>query len=262
MMFSWHSTPQLMRAKVFHKRTEPVVNAFTYHVYYFVLPMHRLEMLDSCGIARDRFGLCAFYHKDHGARDGSDSAVWAREVLRKFKLEAPEDSLVLFTMPRILGHVFNPVSFWFSVTPQGECKRVIAEVNNTFGETHSYVLAHADGRAIHADDVFASDKNFHVSPFLPVEGGYEFRFVLKESSIGITIDFINAEGRKQLLTTLSGSLTELTRSAKWKAFFAMPMVTLKVIALIHLQAFKLMGKRVRYLRKPAPPTHEVTPWRS
>jgi len=258
----WWNTPQLLRAKVFHKRTEPAVNAFTYHVYYLVLPMHARAALPAAGITRDKFGLCSFYEKDHGLRDGSDSAIWAQHVLQKFELANTETSLVLVSMPRILGHVFNPVSFWFSLTANGECKSVIAEVNNTFGETHSYVLAHADGRSIMADDVFESDKNFHVSPFLKVEGSYRFRFALSETGMGIWIDYINVEGRTELLTMVTGKFQPLTRAGLWRMMLAIPLVTLKVIGLIHIQAFKLMGKKVKYLRKPSRPTDEVTKWRS
>lgn len=258
----WWTRPQVMRTKVFHKRTEPQVNAFTYHVYYIAFPTKQRALLPSRILRQNAFGLLSYYDKDHGLHDGTDADDWAVTLLQKFKLADENETRILVTLPRVLGHVFNPVSFWLSVDAGGALKSVIAEVNNTFGETHSYVLAHEDGRAITADDFFHTDKNFHVSPFLKVEGSYQFRFAMKDDGLGIWIDYFNAEGRKELLTSMVGTMEPFTNGAALKAFLAFPFVTLKVIGLIHWQALRLFAKRVRYRVKPTPPEREVTKWRS
>ena len=84
------------------------------------------------------------------------------------------------TMPRMLGYVFNPVSFWFCRDRSGALRAVLCEVNNTFGESHCYLVHHDDLRPIEPDAWLDGRKAFHVSPFLPVEGGYRFRFRLDE----------------------------------------------------------------------------------
>lgn len=257
----WHA-PHLMRAKVFHKRTEPRENAFTYHVYYLALPTAQIATLSQRVLKRERFGLLSFYHADHGTRDGSDSALWAQKLLQCFDLEKYSETMVLVSLPRVLGYVFNPVSFWLSFNASGELTSVIAEVNNTFGETHSYVLAHEGGRAIAADDWFEADKHFHVSPFLKVEGNYRFRFAVTPQSLSVVIDYQNAEGRTELLTSVAGRMQPFSDWAALRAALAIPFVSVKVIALIHYQAIKLLLKRVKYRVKPPPPTTEVTKWRS
>jgi DUF1365 family protein len=258
----WWVHPQIMRTKVFHKRTEPAVNAFTYHVYYLAFQASKLATLPQRVMRHNRFGLLSYYHKDHGKRDGSDADDWAIALLQKFKLPHEGHTRILLTMPRVLGHVFNPVSFWLSIDEAGALKSVIAEVNNTFNETHAYVLAHDDGRDITTEDTFDTQKNFHVSPFLKVEGHYRFRFSVKPNGLGIWIDYFNAEGRNELCTSMVGTMQPFTDRSALRAFVQFPLVTLKVIALIHWQALRLFMKRVRYRAKPKPPTTEATKWRS
>ncbi len=76
----------------------------------------------------------------------------------------------------MLGYVFNPVSFWYCHDRAGNLAAVLAEVSNTFGERHNYLVAHADGRPIRAGETLEARKVFHVSPFMAVQGHYRFRF--------------------------------------------------------------------------------------
>lgn len=255
---AWLAAPHLLKAKVFHKRTMPRENAFMYHVYYLATPTAQIESLENALMGVNRFNLFSFMHRDHGHRDARDSRDWAREALARFGVDASAHRMVLITMPRVLGHVFNPVSFWLVLNPQDELMAVIAEVNNTFKETHSYVLSHRDGRAIAAEDWLESEKAFHVSPFLKVEGTYRYRFALSESGCGIWIDHLTPTGEPLLYTSLIGKAEPYSLLALIKAFVQIPFVTLKVIFLIHVQAFKLMGKKIRYIVKPAPPATDFT----
>ncbi len=236
-------SPQLFTAKVMHKRLFPKVNAFTYNIYYLALPLTKLANL-----AFPR--MMSFHTKDHGAKDGSDLNGWARSILRDYGLDELTQHITLICMPRILGYVFNPVSFWMCLDEQKQLRAVIAEVNNTFGETHRYLCAHDDHRVIDADDWLTAQKIFHVSPFLKREGHYDFRFALKEKKFGIWIDFYDGNGNKQLLTSLIGQLQPLTKKSMWHAFWTHPLVTFKTIFLIHWQAVKLVSKGIKYIPKP------------
>ena len=258
MGIGWLSTAHLMRADVMHKRTLPRVHAFNYRVYYLALPIEHLEQAKHGILSFDRFNLLSFYQRDHGERTGGNVAQWARGLLQQFELNDGVTHLVLLTLPRTLGYVFNPVSFWLGFNGQGELLAAIAEVNNTFKETHSYVLAKADGSPIGSDDWLITSKDFHVSPFLPVEGSYQFRFAVREQKLGVWIDHYNADGELTLLTSLVGKMEPLTRRALWKAFFAIPLVTIKVIGLIHFEALRLIGKKIPYLNKPPQKEHRVT----
>ena len=264
-------TPKIYNAKVMHKRLFPKVNSFTYNVYYLVLPLSMLlgglslreimrkRELDKFQSEADRFfqnlkynkfGIVSFYDKDHGAKNGKNLNKWVRKILKRYELEEVTKEVFLVSMPRVLGYAFNPVSFWICLGEKRKVRAVLCEVNNTFGETHSYLCAHKDGRIIKSDEWLEAKKLFHVSPFLKREGHYKFRFDLKDESLGIWIDFYNAEGEKQLITSLTGNLQSLTKENLSKAFWQHPLVTIKTIFLIHWQALKLVSKGIKYIRKP------------
>lgn len=233
--------PQLFTAHVMHKRLFPEVNRFTYGVYYLVLPLPALPV-------PGRF--TCFDAADLGYRDGSDPSAYAKDILVKYGLDKVTRHIMLVTMPRVLGYVFNPVSFYLCLDTSGGLRAAIAEVHNTFGEQHAYLCAHAGHDPVGADDWLEAEKLFHVSPFLKREGKYRFRFCLKEKKLGIWIDYYDREKNRQLLTALTGNLQPLTGQSLRKAFWSHPLVTLKTILLIHWQAVKLAAKRIRYIGKP------------
>ena len=153
-------------------------------------------------------------------------------------------------MPRIMGFVFNPVSFWLCHDEQNQLRAIIYEVNNTFGETHSYVCAKHDGTIIKEDDWIIARKEFHVSPFLPREGHYQFRINSVNKKIGLWIDYYNKEGERTLTTSLKGTLEPLTQVSVKKAFWRTPLVTMQAISLIHWQALKLKAKGIQFFSLP------------
>lgn len=240
--------PNILFAKTMHKRLFPKVNAFVYGVYYLALPLSQLQNLT---IPYNRPGLLSFYDKDHGARDGSNLESWASHILKQYGITQADGEIMLICMPRILGYVFNPVSFWLCYDRSENLRAVLCEVNNTFGETHTYLCAHPDQRPIKTKDTLRGEKLFHVSPFMQREGHYEFRFDIDQQRFNAWIDFYNQEGKKQLITSLNGDFTTLSKKSLRKAFWGYPLVTLKTIALIHWQAFKLVLKGISYVPKPA-----------
>lgn len=247
-------TPQLFFGKVMHKRLFPKVNGFTYGIYYIAMP---LSMINNMPMKVERPGLLSFYRRDHGARDGSDLEAWIKSALKPYGISV-NGEIVLVTLPRVLGYVFNPVSFWLCFDLQQNLRAVVCEVNNTFGETHCYICAHHDQRPITGDDWLHGEKFFHVSPFLEREGRYRFRFALKDSMLGIWIDHYAADGRLQLLTALTGTLRPMTRKNLNHAFWRYPLVTLKAIGLIHWQAIKLLVKGMAYVPKPVQNNEKVS----
>ena len=239
--------PNILFGKVMHKRLSPKVNAFNYGIYYFSLP---LSQIDRIPIPRNRFGMLSFYDKDHGYRDGRPLRPWAEGILSQYGISKATGEIVLVTLPRVLGYVFNPVSFWLCLDKKKQPRAVIVEVNNTFGESHTYLCAHTDQRPIRTDDWFEGDKLFHVSPFLKREGHYAFRFDLRANAYAIWINYYTASGKKQLLTSLAGKISPMNKASLRRAFFAYPLVTLKAITLIHYQALKLIAKGIQHIRKP------------
>lgn len=243
--------PKLLVSKVMHKRLTPVVNGFTYGVYYVVAPVSKLDTLARgrfFGV--NRFGLFSLYEKDYGARDGTPLKEWIDGVLERHGITEADGETYLVTMPRILGYAFNPVSFWFCHDASGGLRAVVCEVNNTFREHHRYICAHPDHRPITGNDLIEARKMFHVSPFLKREGNYRFRFAQSDGAMGIWIDLFDAAGEKKLLTSVTGKLGAFSKSALLKAFFRFPLETVKVIYLIHWQALKLWVKGMKYVPKP------------
>lgn len=245
-------TSAIYTAKVMHKRLFPKVNQFTYGVYYLALPLDQLGRLDDgWRFGVNRRALVSFHERDHGARDGSPLEPWIRGILAEHAAHVAITDITLITMPRIFGYVFNPVSFWMCFDASQQLRAVLAEVHNTFGEAHNYLIVHSDGRALAADDLLYARKIFHVSPFLPREGSYQFRFAYNPESMGVTINYYDAEGQLQLITMLSGQFKAFNRISLRRAFWQHKLVTLKTISLIHYQAIKLIAKGVHYIVKPA-----------
>lgn len=238
--------PQLFLSKVMHKRLFPRVNSFVYNMYYLSFP---LSQIDKINIPLNKFSFLSFYEKDYGYKDGSPIEKWARDRLQEYGVKGVEE-IILITLPRVLGYVFNPVSFYFCISKEQELKAVICEVNNTFGETHIYICANGNNQSITADEWLQADKLFHVSPFLERAGHYKFRFDYKKDKLGIWIDFYDAEGNKKLITSLVGKFEDITKQNLRKAFWKYPLITFKTIVLIHLQAIKLVFKKIKYISKP------------
>lgn len=197
----------------------------------------------------------AFYDADHGARDGSSPLTWVHQVLTTHAPQNNVDQTILVCLPRVLGYVFNPVSFWLCYSA-GVLTHVLCEVNNTFGETHTYlcdISNHAD-----EDGYCSANKVFHVSPFLPRNGQYMFRFKINATDMAIQIDYYSDEGKKQLITNLSGHLHPIHTKNWARAFFCYPFVTFGAVALIHWQAVKLFWKKQKFFRKPIQNNVKIT----
>ena len=239
--------PRILFGKVMHGRLFPKRNSFTYNIYYLALSLSNLKTLP---IAYNRFAHLSFYDRDHGHCDGSSLQEWARGILNNYGIQEADGNIMLICMPRILGYVFNPVSFWLCYDKRQNLRAVLCEVHNTFKERHTYLCIHEDHRIITESDILTGRKVFHVSPFLKREGRYEFRFDVRNSSFSAWINFYNEEDKKQLSTSLIGTLNPMNKRNLRKAFWGYPLVTFKVILLIHWQAFKLVFKKIKYISKP------------
>jgi len=248
------STVDLIRGQTYHGRKGGVDNAFRYSVDYVMLDADapaRGPLLFS----RNRANVTSLQDRDHGgAPRAGRGAVWAREVLTAHGI-AFDGPLMLLAQPRVLGHVFNPVSFWLAYD-RGDLRAVIAEVSNTFGDRHSYLCVRPDGGPITPHDRIAASKIFHVSPFQPVEGGYVFRFDIRQERIGIWIEYERAAGG--LIATLCGPRLPLTTAGLLRSVLRRPFGARRVLALIHWQALKLWWKGAAYRPRPEPPRTEVS----
>jgi uncharacterized protein len=244
---------QRIRAETFHGRKGPVRNAFRYTVDYILLDPEKVKAPRL--FSRNRGNLMSLHDADHGGTPGQGrGAAWAREVLAAHDLAA--DRLLLLAQPRLLGHVFNPVSFWLAYDHLGHLRAVIAEVTNTYGDRHSYLCHREDRAPITREDTITAQKIFHVSPFQPVEGSYAFRFDIRADRIGIWIDYTTATGG--LFTNLIGPREPLSSWGILASALRRPFGSRRVLALIHWQALKLALKRAKFNTRPTPPGEDVS----
>ena len=242
-----------------HRRLRPVGNAFRYPTFFLMLPMRSLRAHGSDTLAVNRPGWLSFHDRDHGDGRGAQQGgalAWLDELLIGAGIKDATGEAWLQTYPRVLGHTFKPVSFWYCHTDQGALRAVVAEVNNTFGERHCYLLDRpAYGQELRADKVF------HVSPFCTAAGRYRFRFLRSvqdgQERMVARVDHDDADG-PLIETHLSGTLQLADRSSLRHALLAYPALTLGVVARIHWQALRLWLKRIPFHSKPAPPQQAVT----
>ena len=239
----------------YHGRKGAIENAFRYSVDYMLLDAEAPLRTPSL-FRRNGRALMALDDVDHGgAPKAGRGATWVRDVLEAHQITGVTQ-IELLAQPKVMGHVFNPVSFWLCRRTGGAMIAVIAEVTNTFGDRHSYLVHHPDLRPIAPDDRMQATKIFHVSPFQPVEGGYEFRFDIRDDRIGIWIDYSRGEGG--LIATLTGRRCPLTNRSILRAALRRPFGSRRVLGLIHWQALKLWVKRATYRPRPTPPAKEVS----
>ncbi|MEO8303001.1 MAG: DUF1365 domain-containing protein [Betaproteobacteria bacterium] len=243
----------VIHGQVTHRRTRPVRHEFTYPAFCLRVPLSRLDTLERNGIARNRRGIVSFHDRDHGPCDGTPLLPWIRGLLAGEGVDA-DGEIVLHAFPRMLGYVFNPISFWVCFDRAGAVRAVLCEVRNTFGERHLYLLARDDGAPLASGQTLTARKVFHVSPFCAVTGRYAFRFHFSDGRWLARVDYFDGDHAEPLLETwISGDAVPVTSGAARGLPWRYPLFTLAVIARIHWQALKLWTKRVPFFTKPSPP---------
>lgn len=248
------TAPDIIHGQTFHGRKGEVTNAFHYKVDYVLIDPQATT--GPTLFSRNRGNLTSLHDSDHGGAPGHGRGVaWLHEVLTAHGL--PMGRISLLAQPRVLGHVFNPVSFWLVHDADGALRVAVAEVTNTYGDRHSYLCHRADLGPIQPEDDLTAQKILHVSPFQPVEGGYVFRFDIRPDRLSIRIDY--SAGRGGLIATLTGPRTPLTNRSILRASLRRPFGSRRVLALIHWQALKLWWKGAGFRDRPAPPVSEISP---
>jgi uncharacterized protein len=236
-----------------HRRARPRSHAFTTRAYHALIDVDELPALDRdvAGFGHNRPAPTTFRDRDHFGDTDTPMRDKVGRWLADRGLELPDGRLEVLTSLGVLGYVFNPVSWWFAHDRDGTLTMVLAEVNNTFGDHHVYVLddLESDGRVLRA----RAPKVFHVSPFLPIEP-LEYRFVVLPPGerVLLHMDVLDAEGRI-FDATQRGTRRAFTTGALWRLLASHPLMPFKTIALIHLHAVVLWWKRARFHRRPTPP---------
>lgn len=249
-----------------HVRLRPAHHAFDYAAYFVMLPMRQLqtvlrdpEAAKALALPINRAGLMSFHDVDHG--DGrlpeqGGALGWLESLLAQANVQDADGEIWLQTFPRVLGYTFKPVSFWYCHRQDQSLAAIVAEVHNTFGERHCYLL-HQPKWGLTA----SADKVFHVSPFCSTSGSYQFRFMRTVHNgvqrIVARVDHANEDG-PLIQTSQSGALVAASAQEIRRTFWRYPLWTFAVMLRIHWHALLLWRKRVPFFHKPSPPVQFVT----
>jgi DUF1365 family protein len=230
---------------VWHARREPETR-FQYRVWYLSLDLSEIEAVANKlrFFSHNRHNLTSFWNRDYVFLEATPRAI----ASSMDPSSSPAVSEELITVPRILGHAFNPVSFFLRRT-SGTVTGVTAEVHNTWGERHVYTLTNASNDATY---VAAVSKAFYVSPFLPEDGDY--RFELDEAPGGrlkIKIDLHNEQGTRLFSSGIDARPLPLTDFNLVRLLLTLPFVNLKTIVMIHWQGVRLWLRGVRFHANPS-----------
>lgn len=246
----------VFQARITHVRYSPRPYALDHSLTYLHLPLDELEHLPRSTIQRNRLALFSLHDRDYGHKNECIES-WIKRAFASANVAMPGGKITLVTLPRMAGIGFNPVSFWLCHNKDGALGAVLAEVNNTFGERHCYLCRKPDGSPITPNDSVKAEKIFHVSPFMPINGTYVFRFIEKPNRLAIRID-LHRNAKRVLSATLTGRLYPLTSASLIRGFLRHPFPTLQVIMLIHYHAARLYMLGLKIFAKPAPPPHLVS----
>ena len=243
---------EILKSATMHVRKGEVKNKFVYNMDLVMIDPE--VSCDNILFSRNRFNMFSVRNADYGPKNHGITAVeWIRQSFEQVGLR--EFQLRLMTQPRVLGSLFNPVSFWFAFKDE-KLVAFIAEVNNTFKQRHFYLCHLPDFQPILASDKFRAQKMFYVSPFQDVQGDYVFQIGLGETRFAIRIDFQNAG--QGVLATIYGDRAPMTNFGIICATLARPLGGLRVMGLIFYQAIKLKIKGEVYRVRPKPPQKDLS----
>ena len=244
------SAASLYVGETWHRRFAPRPHEFRYRLFQLLIDIDRLDQAFA-GLKWMKLGprgLMSFDPRDHGDRQSDRLRPWVATTLSRAGVEATAETIRLLCFPRVLGFVFNPLSVFFVHAADGRLEAVIYEVNNTFGQTHAYVIPATGGRR----EAQRAAKSFYVSPFSQVEG--EYRFDIAAPSETLELRIVKAvAGRPDFVATQTANRETLTDQRLKALFWLMPLLTLKVVAAIHWEALRLLLKGAPFGARPPGP---------
>lgn len=243
--------------EVVHQRVRHLSHRLRYRLWMLLLDLDEIDAVQSRLrlLPRRALGLISFRTADHGDRSGRPLRRQVEAHLAEAGIDLKGGPIRLLTMPRILGHGFNPISVFFCHRPDGALAALLYEVTNTFQERHSYLVA------VPADQTGpvrqSADKAFFVSPFMDMDLTYDFTVRPPDEAVSVVVAV--HRGAEPILTaSFAGRRRPLIDASLLSAFLSHPLLTWKVVAGIHWEAVKMMLKGARYRHRGPPPNHPVT----
>jgi uncharacterized protein len=228
----------LYTCRITHVRARPARRVFRYSSYLWLVDLDDLPQIPAALRRLATFRAC-----DHLGDPGAPIRVNVGRYLARHGIDLAGGRVLMLAHARVLGHVFNPLTVFWCHAADGTLVAVLAEVHNTYGQRHAYLLRpDLSGRA-------CVGKDFYVSPFLPVAGQYRMRLPEPAASLrlGVTLD---VGGRPALTATVTGRRQPYTPSRLLGLALRFPWVTAQVSALIRWQGIRLLARRHPVIDRP------------
>ncbi|TCC92340.1 DUF1365 domain-containing protein [Pedobacter frigiditerrae] len=254
-----------------HHRLAPKKHSFWYNVFMFYIDLDELAILDKKlrWFSYNKFNLFSFRDKCHlvleskeqGTKNKDErshishltSPISAKQqittYLKSHNVEIGNGKIMLLTNLSVLGYNFNPASFYFCFDENNCPLCAVAEISNTYHEMKMFFFDkdELDGNTFKQ----RVQKHFYVSPFIDLDDFFDFNLVIPTEKLEIKIDDYDKDGNRFFISTLKGEQKPLTNANMLRYFFAIPMIPLRVMWLIHWQAFRLWIKKIKYHPKAA-----------
>jgi uncharacterized protein len=235
--------PAIVDGVVSHRRNGPVRHEFHHRVYQWLIDLDQ--------IPRPPWYLrpvAGFDARDHLGGTGRDASTDIRTNVERFLTRrgvdlGPGGRVVMLANARVFGHVFDPLTVFWCFGSDQRLRCVVAEVHNTYGERHAYLLTPGiDGDAV-------VDKQFYVSPFNDVSGQYAMRFVLDDAHVDVTVS-LSRDGHTVFDAGFTGRPTPATARTVARFALRMPMMPHRVSTLIRFHAIRLWLRRLPVIARP------------
>ena len=228
----------LYEAQIRHVRLDPLRNSFAYRSYYWFIDLDEVPRL-----SWPLRVLAGFDQRDHFDDPSATIRTNLDRLLATHDIELRGGRVVMLAHARVLGYVFNPISVYWCHDDTGALVAIVAEVHNTYGGRHSYVLSPT------SDGVLTTEKAFYVSPFYDVSGTYRMRLPRPDDRLALTISLHRADGRP-FVATLQGRRRPATTGGLLRAAARYPLSTLVGAALIRFQGIRLYLRRLPIVPRP------------
>ncbi|SER51653.1 DUF1365 domain-containing protein [Pedobacter rhizosphaerae] len=246
-------------AKVIHHRLAPKKHSFWYNVYMFYIDLDEIDLLTKKlrWFSRNKFNLFSFRDAEHLQlpKENPDQAKNTRTHLEDYLKENGIDGrglkIKLLTNLNVLGYNFNPVSFYFCFDAQDQPVCCVAEISNTYREMKLFFFGKDELEGDSFEKI--TTKFFYVSPFIDHDDAFHFKLKVPTDVLDIKIDDIDKQGNRFFISILNGKKKTLTNANMLKYFFAIPLIPLQVMGMIHWQAFKLWLKKIPFHPKAKNP---------
>ena len=247
----------LYKSLVMHNRLAPKKHAFNYNVFMFYIDLDEIESLKKNLIffSHNKFNFFSFRDKEHLQLpiDKPDTTKSTQQHIQEYLKQNGVNNasrIMLLTNLNVLGYNFNPVSFYYCFDEKNEPLCCVAEISNTFREMKPFFLGkkQLSGDNFHLN----TTKYFYVSPFIEHDTNFDFNLTIPSEKLNIRIDDYK-DGNRFFISTLTGTKKPLNNTNLFWYSLRFPLITLRIIGLIHWNALLLWLKKMRYYKKAERP---------